>query len=434
MEANHILRAEWNEEERPRLHYRIASKGAQLATKHGWAPLGHPITPDPLVERQAQDEANASSALPADFIEYVDRLNGAVDLSADRQSEIRHEIRDHLEDSATEQRRLGRNEAAATVAAIAGLGSPELLGQRITQAEVTRSRLLGGIRDAVVSALFGGTIGLAIAGIAVLATPLVGRQVAALLAGMGVHLYLPDTSGWLSEQVSLILVAATFTATRRGTPIAAVNTRRSLRAIKPIWGIGGAVLMAAIALFVPSEFDPLAAFTFGLLPVAWLLGTWRCQRHGDDLISRAGLAQTAIVFGVLMFVPGVRFWVFDPASPLPTSASAASSGVRVVVSADTGTITVKGDQSGWTDLNIEAWPAIRAGIQVAPDPAATTATYNINPSSAFLASSLPDSPHDWWLVLQGTATDGSRHTLNVFVLPGHEPLAPTNLFSLITGR
>ncbi len=434
MEAQRILRAEWQEGERTRRLYRVASRGAVLADRHGWRPLGHPVAPDPLAEATAQDDANAARALPSDVSGYVDRLDPALALalSDDCRSDVHNEIRDHLGDASADYERAGHSPEEAGGLAIRGLGSPELLASRIAKEQLTRRRLVSGSSSAIVSALFGAAIGILVTGVAVFAAPLLARILFNAIATVGLHLYLPDTSEWHSQQIGLIVSFAAFFAARRSTPLASEWTRRSVPAIRPGWALGGAVPLAAIALLLPATLDPLVAIAYLAIPAGWLLGTWRCQGHGDDLISRRGIVQFAPLVAVFLFLPGMRFWYFTPSTAVSTPLPTATSNASIFVDPMTGTLRVSGTD-GWSDVKIEGWAATRQGLEVRPDKTRTDSVFEAAPDRGFTLSDLPDAPNDWWLVLTGVGQDGSRRNLGVAVLPSNQSLHLQSIFGWLVG-
>jgi hypothetical protein len=432
MEAQHLIRAEWDEGEKTRRLYRVATRAAVLADRHGWSPIGHPMTPDPLASEQPDADDASARAVPTNVTEFAQRLDAALPLSDPCRNDVRNEIRDHLEDSCAEFERLGRKPEDAAREAMRGLGAPETLAARIAREELTQRRLVSGLGSAGASALLGAVIGIAVAGLAVLLTPIVARYLVELGATAGIHLYLPDSPAWRSQQIGLTACVAAFLAARRGTMYAAEKTRRSLQSIRPIWLATGVVPLTGIALLVPANLDFLTALAFLGIPVAFVLGTWRCQKSGDDLVSRWGAAQAAVVLLVFLFLPGIRIWYFSPSSQVAAPLPAASSNARIVVSSMTDTIRVTGAEA-WSEVRIQAWPAVRNGLEVSPDTRVGSANFEIVPGNAFLVDSLPDSPADWWLVLTAAGGDGVRHTLGVAVLPGHETPQPTSILGWLAG-
>lgn len=432
MEAQRLIRAEWDEGEKTRRLYRVAAKAAILADRHGWPPLAHPMTSDPVSEEMAQDNANATNALPSDAAEYIVRLEGALTLSDDCRSDVRNEIRDHLEDSSNGYERAGRSPEEAEKLAIRGLGSPELLASRIVKEQLTRRRLVSGSGSAIVSALFGATIGILAAGVAIFAAPLLGRVLVNAVATLGLHLYLPDTPEWHSQQIGLIAAFAAFFAARRSTPLASQWTRRSVRAIKAGWALCGAILLMTVALLLPASLDPLVAVAYLAIPVAWALGTWRCQEPGDDLISRRGVLRVAPVIALLLFLPGMRTWYFSPSTPVSAPLPAATSDASIFVDPMNNTLRVSGID-GWSDIKIEGWAAARQGLEVTPDMTRPDSVFEATPDHGFTLSDLPGSDNDWWLVLTGVGSDGARHNLGVALLPSNRPIHLQSLYGWLVG-
>ena len=423
MEAQRLIQGEWQEGERIRRLYRVAARATKLAQARGWQPLARPLRPDPAADPAADgtsDEPSPPSrALPKSIAEYVDRLDAALELSEPSRTDVQSEIRDHLEDSYAAYGRAGHDPDTAALQAIRRLGQPEELGRAINRGQVSRRRLLQAMGTAGVAALYGAGVGLAFAAFAVLIAPVIAKVAVSLIAGIGLHLYLPYTDQYRSQQLGAAAWVAAFLAARRSTPVIAAISHRSERSIVPLWTLAGALPLLVVALFAPIQMDVASTIAYLGLPVAFAVGTWRRQRPGDDLVSRRGIAQAAVLLLVFLFPPGIRFWYFQPSSPAAQPAPIVASDSRLSIDLWGGTVQGADlDAASWRDARIAFWPAIRRGLEVVPDGSATSPSVEIQPGDAPTLGALPDGPDDWWVVLTAVGDDGVRHTLDAQIIQG----------------
>jgi DNA-binding PadR family transcriptional regulator len=432
MEAQRLIQGEWIEEkERTRRLYRVASKAAVLAGKRGWPAIERPLTRDPMA---GEEEAGRPRlALPAAIPDFVERLAASLPLSEPSRGDVRNEIRDHLEDSVAHLTRLGRAPEEAVKEAISGLGVPEELAAAIAREERSRERLIRGMGSAGVSALFAAAVGIGGGALTILLAPSLASAITSLASGTGIHVYLPQTSEWRSQQTAAVFWVAAFLAARRSMPLVAQYSRRSVSAVRPIWALAGAVPLVAIALLAPANLDLGAAIGLLGIPVAFVLGTWRYQRPGDDITSRRGVAQAAVILALFLFLPGTRLWFYQTSSPTPDPAPVADSSARITISMH-GVIEVSGlDERTWTDARVDLWPAARSGLQVIHDSSAQGPRFVTGPGRALTVESLPNPPAEWWVVLTAVDGTGTRRTLDVTVLASPPNLELESIFGWIVG-
>jgi DNA-binding PadR family transcriptional regulator len=445
MEAERLIGAYWEEGERIRRVYRVAARGSTAASQGGWQALGHPLRADPeTVSAEAAEERvrlrdeeleQSGSRAIADF---VGSLDGALRLSEPHRSDVRNEIRDHLEDSSAERARTGMDPDRAARASVEALGSPEALAGAIDAAEMTRGRLALGMGSASVSALLGMAIGVAMAGTAVLLLPIAGRWVVGWLAAAGLHLYLPDTVVWRSEQFAVVGAIAAFLGARRSTPQLARNSRRAESSIRILWAAAGGIVFALIALLAPAGLDPLTAVALVAMPVAFVLGTVRSQGKDDDLVSKRGLLQASVLVLVMLFLPGGRLWYFAPGS-LPAAAppAASASGQIVWTAGPTSNlpfIDVQGLDPQWSDPELEFWPATGQGPLLVPDASATHPTFTLHPGAQVpFDNNLVHSTTDWWVILTAVGPDGTRHSLTADAHAGYQSTQEQTLLGWLLG-
>jgi hypothetical protein len=264
-----------------------------------------------------------------------------------------------------------------------------VLAEAMSSAQLTRRRLLTGIRFGGYQAVLAGVIGLGGGGIAVLLTPFIARFVASAALTFGLHLYLPETTEWRDQQFLATFWLAAFMAGQISVPRVARESRRTEKAIRLPWAIGGIALLLPIALLAPMSLDFLVAVGLLGVPVAWVVGVWRSQGAIDDPISKRGLAWAALLMAILLFTPGFRSFAFDAAAvPQGNPPPAISSTVQFTWDqADTGSsiwrVDVTGlEGTGWHDAVIEFWPAANQGPIVSPDGRTTGATARIGPGEA----------------------------------------------------
>ena len=433
MEAQRLIRGQWSEGEGVRRLYRVASRGTILAQRRGWPPIARPIRPDPEVEsvEAPGDEGSEKTDGGVDLADYLDRLDTALDLSNPTRVDVRSEIRDHLEDSAAELVREGMGRDTAVSEAAARLGTPELLGRAIRKEQLTRRRLLTGLGSAGVTALFGLTVGVAGGTVAVFLAPLVVHPAIALAGFLGLHLYLPDTVGWETQQRACAICVGIFLGARRSAPLAAQATGRSRASMGPLWALAGALPFLVIALLIPLKLDIAAALSLLLMPIAFALGVWKAQGPDDDLVSRRGIAGAALMLVVLLYPPGLRLWYFDPTTSV-SAVPVVASDARLTWSSDEGGIFVNAtgvDQSRWHDLRVELWPAVPHLMGIAPDDRATAPALVLYPGAQLDVNRLPAKPSDWWVALTATGPDGVRRTLASDVVAGRDAPDARNILS-----
>jgi hypothetical protein len=452
MEAGRLVTAEWSEAEGIRRRYRAASRAVTMAQSHGWPAIGRPIRADPMAEAVGtaaapepddhgssvgDDDENPPADPAAVAADFIRRLDDGLRLSEPYRTEVRSELRDHVEDSRAELERLGVGPAAAAREAVGRLGPPEELAAAANKAQLTRGRLTRGMSRATVTALFGAGLSLAASGTAVLFAPLIARPLESLAAAAGFHVYVPETQEWRAEQFALAATVAAFMAARVSTPVVAHQTRRAESLVRPAWAVAGVIPTLALALLFPARLDLLTAAALLAIPVAFALGVWRSQGVGDDAASRGGVMSAAVIVIVLLFMPGFRVWHFSstayPSAAPPPVASAAS--VSWVQDSGSWHATVSGvDSSQWHDLRLEFWPARRDGLEIEPDQSANGPSLGILPGQMLDFRLLPDHPEDWTVVLTAADDSGTRHSLLADTHLGNQPTGFDNIASWLLRR
>lgn len=462
LEAEHVIGGRWREGDRTRRVYRVASRGVDMVGRRGWPVIARRTEADPIltpgIEKPsasaeahgpaATGEATADEASPAGAGEatargrdYVERFDAGLRLSEPHRTEVRSEIGEHLEDCSEELVKAGLDPTAAATEAVARLGPPEALAEAVNKAQLTRRRLLEGLRRASLTALFGGTLGLAGAGMLVLLAPQFARLLTVMAGLVGLHLYVPETAEWRSQQLFVAGWVAAFLAARRSLPFVATYTRREEAAIRPIWALAGAIPLATVAILVPASIDTLTIVALLGLPVAFAAGTRLSQGPADDLVSRKGLALATLLLVPLLLAPGFRVWTFDPSSvPAAAPPYAISPATRITwdgsgLGQNSWRVSASGfDQSTWHDARLEFWPAVRQGVAIVPDDLAAAAVLTASPGEITNLSNIRSSTPEWWVALTAVGADGVRRTLAADVKAGSPSQSAANLLDWIQGH
>jgi DNA-binding PadR family transcriptional regulator len=474
LEAQHVVRGDWREVKPTRRAYRVAARGLELAAGRGWPVVPHRREQDPILTseeaaaiawsaepdvkgsaaRRAAEtrttepdapepdagHAQSGTAEEAEAIlsDYVSEVDARLRLSWPYRNSVRIEIGDHLEDCAAELVDHGMDPAAAATEATVRLGPPGVLAEAASAAQLTRWRLLQGIRGASYLAVVAGGLGLAAGASVLLMAPLIARFLATVAAAAGIHIYVPETVQWRDQQTIAAVWVGAFIASRRSTSRLAIRSGRAEKDIRLAWAIAGAAPLALAALFWPIALDPLTVIGLVGIPAAFIVGAWRSQGPGDDSASRRGVAQAALLLGLFLFLPGFRAWVFDPATvpsnnpPPATSSTMEFSWHDHLEGTSTWHISVTGlDPAVWRDARIEFWPTTRQGPIIGPDPRATHPATAISPGDGLDISRLPDSTPDWWVTVTATGSDGQRRTLLADVHVGASTTGLDSLFSWV---
>jgi DNA-binding PadR family transcriptional regulator len=454
LEAEHVVRGEWREVKPTRRAYRVAARGLELAAGRGWPVVPHRREADPVLTsertaaiawsaepdvtgsvaprtveaRATQPDAAEPDVTPAPsgtaeeaeaiLSAYVSQVDAGLRLSWPFRNSVRIEIGDHLQDCMAELVEHGMDPIAAATEATVRLGPPGVLAEAASAAQLTRSRLVQGIRGGGYLALVSGGLALAAGAAVLLAAPLAARFLATVAAAVGIHIYVPETVEWQDQQTIAAAWIGAFIASRRSTSRFAIRSARAEKDIRLAWAIAGAAPLALVALFWPIALDPLTVIGLVGIPAAFVIGAWRTQGPGDDSASKRGVAQAALLLAVFLFLPGFRVWVFDAGTvPSADPPRAQSSNMEFSWHDNpSGTsdwhISVTGlDPAVWRDARIEFWPTARLGPIIGPDPGATHPAAAISPGDGLDISRLPDPTPDWWVTVTATGPDGQRRTL-----------------------
>jgi hypothetical protein len=383
-----------------------------------------------------QPPAEPTSHGPGDAGDYLARLEAGLRLCGPQRNAVRSEIADHLQDRSADLLKAGLEEPDAGATAMAGLGPPETLAESISRAQLTRRRLLAGIPPAAYLGTFAAALGTAAGVGCILATPLATRLLTSLALLVNIHLYVPETGEWRAQLLLAGLWVGAFMAGRVSLPRLANETRRLEASIARGWSLGGGLLLLLLVLLDPVQLDPTTVIGLLGVPVAFVAGTWRYQKVGDDPTSRKGAVAAAAILLIFVLMPGVRTWAYDPAArggPIPAPATASAGSVSWDHANGYWLASVQGvDPAVWHDVQVELWPAARQGPFIVPDPSASVPLLTSGPDRV-LPSSVPNPPADFWVAVTAVGGDGQRRTIHAEVHQSDRATRVTGLLSWLLG-
>ncbi|HEX7491380.1 MAG TPA: helix-turn-helix transcriptional regulator [Candidatus Limnocylindrales bacterium] len=440
LEARRLIGGTWRETEQTRRLYRLASRGVDTMARRNWPATTRRTEIDPILTATEPAKADDTDGTPQAITAFLDRLEQGLRLSEVDTVRVRDEIRHHLDDSGAALIEGGMRPAAATAEALARLGPPEVLAEAINSAKLTRRRLFTGLRSASIAALFGGTLGLAAAGLTLAFTPIIARYLTFLASFVGIHLYAPENGVWWSQQLTLTACVAAFMAARRSLPYVAQHTGRAESLVRPIWALAGGLLLGALALLLPANLDVLVVVGLLGIPACFVAGTWLSQGHEDDLVSKRGILGATILLAVLLLAPGFRVWAYDPSAGPAAAPPPAPTQVQIAwesgsAGGDSWVITVPNLDAGtWHDARLEFWPAVRDGLTIAPDRTALQPAFTAVPGATFDLGFSSALGHDWWVDLTAAGPDGSRQTLATSLHYGASGSGRQTILGLIFGN
>ncbi len=249
----------------------------------------------------------------------------------------------------------------------------------------------------------------------------------------GLHLVVLRTAEWTTSQAALMVRAGAFAAGRISLGRLARISRHNEATFRKRWALGGAAVLLAIVLVVPSYQDALTVATLLAVPVAFVAGALRLQQFREAAYSVRGVAAAALVVLGVTLLPCVRLFDFDPNGTPGTSL--AQGGATAVLSVDQhpdGTFTYGlPQQTGTGSVTVELWQASTDGPFIVVDRSATAAARSVQPGSGVDLATLPPY-RQWWVVAVATAPDGTRTALAVSIQTGASSRPSTTLDWLIS--
>jgi DNA-binding PadR family transcriptional regulator len=454
LEAASLLESSWCEGERTRRTYRITAAGLKEAESRGWATLapgrtqgrGAPpgsgeetgwvwqsVLDSPAPEADPDAIPEGVDVSRSDIVElapvkaFLTELETSLQLSAVYRHDARAEIGDHIADSAAQLRAGGCEPKEAITEAIANLGPAGELAAEISQAQLTPQRLRHGLQWASAEATLAafGTMALTWILLAVL-TPALLWLLTHASGAFGIHIYAPNVGELHTEDLGIAGCVGAFLGARLSMPALSLKSRQAETVVWTKWALLGGPPLALLALVVPANLDPLSAATLIAIPFAWIAGTRRPKPATGDVLTLSGVALTAALAIALLILPGVRAWEFQPDQE--PAGSPPYTGVPNVSVNWTGEANGAGSQvrvtlpeaSGWSDIQLEVWPARRDGILIAPDPTAGRAPLASSGSTIDFTALSPDQS-DWWVAVSAVGADGERQIIAADLRLGRPP-------------
>jgi len=108
-------------------------------------------------------------------------------------------------------------------------------------------------------------------------------------------------------------VRGAFAAGRLSLGHLARISRHGDASVRRPWAIGGAAAVLALALLMPGYPDALVVITMLVVPVAFVVGTYRPKHQNDSAYTWRGLGAAALFVGAVTLLPAARLFAYDPA-------------------------------------------------------------------------------------------------------------------------
>ena len=479
LEASGQLRSDWQEGERTRLKYRLTAVGTEIAEKGGGPPVATETVPgrstmvdstrsnasDPEadLERPAaspDDDPNDHEPNSLAITRYSDELGAALDLPLQHANRVGGEIADHLADSVRALQATGLDASVATTQAIGNLGSVAGLADRIERAQQTRARLRRGIRAAIHSLVDEVILAFVLSVLVIMVlAPTAADFVVGLAKVLGGHVTVLRPGPWAINQLALVLCVGAFSAGRISMGHLARISRHRDATLRARWAVSGAAALLLLALLFPGFEDALTVATMLAIPVCFVAGTFRPSQKGRRSYSIRGVVAATLVVLVVMLLPGVRTFAYDPTSIPGTTVAPSEASVQLIwAQVQDGTIGYQvPPYSGSGVVTVELWPATTGGPFILIDKSATAPAISVAPGIAGAdASSSPTDTasgsttaapgvgqtvdftklpaHDqWWTVLVVTSPDGTRTARDVEIQTGLDSF-PTSALNWILSK
>ena len=437
----------------PKAQPEAAAETASLAAGGASQPAGGADGGDASSTSDCADGTDTSSAAPgagspgASAIQrFGDELCAALDLPRFELARVRQEIADHLTDSTAALRLGGLDGAAAAGEAIARLGDPHALAIRINRAQQTRSRRSRAIRRAAADFITEILLWLCMAAALIAVSPGLADFVTLLGGLAGLHIVVPRSAEWTTNQLAIMLCGGSFMAGRLSLASLAQISRHSDAGLRRRWAVRGAAVMLVLALLTPGYFDGFAAATILAAPLAFVAGTFRPRQPQTKSYSVRGIAIALALVAALVVMPFARLSLYDPNATPRTPLSPDANQPQLIMFA-------AGDQTfeyalagpvGPGTVKVELWPAVRQGLFIVIDPAATgpavtvaAGVPNSDPTAAPVGAGTVDlaklPPYRlWWVVVVADGPNGGRTALIVAVQAGASPGLSSSLGWLIS--
>lgn len=375
---------------------------------------------------------------------FLARVAAELELPLELERDVLEELRGHIEDTTSGLRDEGLDAERAEREALARLGAPSVLAERLRSAHQTRRRALAAAAGGVWTATSEGFYALVFGSLFLTVTW--------WLAALGL-LTVAWITGWTTSRASDLLSTTTFAAivwafaaeraARAATLIVAARSRRRVRAVAIPVAIAGTTFLAwqAAAVATLSLDWPAVACT-AAIPVAFAIGAlraregdgwrWRPWRTWRALVAvTVVLALGGVAVGLMSPAP-IRQWEIDPttrdavlrfdrigpAAPIddpswingPESSWSTGSPVFASWTIDPAV------PAPWRDLRVEIWRADSPDGPIAADAVRPALVEPVQVVDDVIQLTIePPRFRDltaWWFVLTGLDADGQRVRIN----------------------
>jgi hypothetical protein len=252
-----------------------------------------------------------TAGLDPEAQEFLRTLESNLDLPEADRAQLRAELADHLSDSVASLEAEGQSREPAIREALARLGNPVELARQMNAAHRSARRELagaaGGVFELGLGAIQGYFVGLMLYLLVLLVTGLLANSAFRGLADLAAR-SLPVLDFGSADMTSALTAAlgcfAALVGARRGVQAAHRLSRRSISAIGRWVGIGGALVIAYLLMFVVSAQQSWLAVPIELLiPVAFAVGALFATRPLP--LARVRVPVRPVAVAVVVFMVAV---------------------------------------------------------------------------------------------------------------------------------
>jgi len=207
-------------------------------------------------------------------------------------------------------------------------------------------------------------------------------------------------------------------------------SRHRDEAFRTRWSLGGAAVQLVLVLLLPCHPDPLVVVTLLAMPLAFIAGTFHPTHVGEDLYSIRALVVAGLIMVVVVFMPAVRLFAYDPnGTPGSPFGAGDSFSYLVIEEQADGTFDYSTPAAPGDSASFELWPASTDGFYVVVDRSATAPALVV--TKAVDLAALPPSGQ-WWVVAVEKSADGKRTAAAVAIQSGASSPTGTVLGWLIS--
>jgi len=373
---------------------------------------------------RGEDREARETVVGSDGDRFLNRVATRLQMPGDMEREVLDELRAHMDDARAALEAEGLDADKAEQEAMARLGSPDALGDNLRRTHQTRRRLLaaagGGIWDGLKDAIAGYIVGI----IVVLVAFMVLGSVTQRLFGPLSAVWVTGRGAQTTYTGSLFAIAAWWGA--RG--LIRSMSRRSLRraaVIRRQIAFAGAVVLSLILVAWPLQYNWAGIAAMLAVPATWAVAAitapdvgdrrrrWTIGRPSPRVLGVAvilafclpiALNQVGVTVNVtsnesgaadeaMARLPDRQHWVARGYTMVtPTAIDLRHSDWEATPFADRNgnvALTLSYDAIDWddfTDLQVEAWSAVPADVDVRSVDPRATGPYAVIPLNAWDAT------------------------------------------------